>query len=285
VAHLDHTREVTMALTVGTGPFGRQPAGEFNFTYDAPEHVLYLEDSPRRVRVVVSGETVAESTRAKLLHETGHMPVYYLPEEDVRDELLEATDHTTHCPFKGHASYWSIRVGDDVRENAVWSYPEPLQEAPPLAGHLAFQWGAVDEWWEEAERIGVHPRDPYHRCDAVRSDRHVVVRVGGEKVADSHQPVVLFETGLPPRFYLPEADVDLGALERTDTETRCPYKGTTSRYYTVAAGGERLEDVAWVYDDPQPEVTGIAGLIAFYNERVDLEVDGEAWERPRTKFS
>lgn len=274
-----------MALTVGAGPFGRNPAGTFNFEYDAPEHVLYFEASPRRVRVVVAGETVAESSRAKLLHETGLMPVYYLPEEDVRTELLEATDHTTRCPFKGDASYWSVRVGDDERENAVWSYPDPLPEAPPLTGYLAFQWDVVDEWWEEAERIGVHPRDPYHRCDVVRSDRHVVVRVGGQVVADSEHPAVLFETGLPPRFYLPEADVDLDRLERSDTETLCPYKGTTSRYYTVVAGDERLEDVAWAYDDPNAEVQGIAGLIAFYNEKVDLEVDGEAWDRPRTKFS
>jgi uncharacterized protein (DUF427 family) len=274
-----------MALTVGSGPFGRTPAGVFNFTYDAPDHVLYLEDSPRRVRVVVAGETIAESSRAKLLHETGLMPVYYLPEDDVAMDLLEPTDHTTHCPFKGDASYWTIRVGEIERPDAVWSYPQPLPGAPPLAGHLAFQWDAVDEWWEEAERIGVHPRDPYHRCDVARSDRHVVVRVGGEVVADSERPTLLFETGLPPRFYLPEEDVRTELLEPSDTETACPYKGTTSRYWTVAAAGERLEDVAWAYDQAHAEVHGIEGLIAFYNEKVDLEVDGETWERPRTKFS
>jgi uncharacterized protein (DUF427 family) len=272
-----------MALTVGTGPFGRTPAGEFNFAYDAPAHVLYLEDSPRRIRVVVAGETVARSSRAKLLHETGLMPVYYLPEEDVRAELLEPSERTTHCPFKGDASYWTIRVGDIRRPDAVWSYPEPLPGAPPLAGYLAFRWDAVDEWWEEAERIGVHPRDPYHRCDAIRSDRHVVVRVGGEVVADSRRPTLLFETGLPPRFYLPEEDVELGRFERTGTETSCPYKGTTSRYYTVDAGGQRLEDVAWTYDEPRAEVAAIAGLIAFYDEKVDLEVDGEVWEQPVSK--
>lgn len=263
-----------MALTVGTGPFGRSPAGGFNFTYDAPEHVLYFEDSPRLVRVVVAGETIAESSRVKLLHETGHTPVYYFPEEDVRTELLEPTDHTTRCPFKGEASYRTIRVGDDERANAVWSYPDPLPEAPALAGYLAFYWDAVDEWWEEAERIGVHARDPYHRCDVVRSDRHVVVRVGGHVVADSDRPTLLFETGLPPRFYLPEDDVGMDLLERSRTETECPYKGTTSRYYHVVAGGERLEDAAWVYDDPHAEVTGIGGLIAFDDEKVDLEVDG-----------
>lgn len=274
-----------MALTVGTGPFGRRPAGAFNFEYDAPDHVLYLEDSPRRVRVVVAGETVAESARTKLLHETGLMPVYYFPEADVRSEFLEPTDHTTHCPFKGDASYWTVRVGADERTNAVWSYPEPLPEAPDLDGYLAFAWDAVDEWWEEAERIGVHPRDPYHRCDVVRSDRHVVVRVDGTVVADSHRPTMLFETGLPPRFYLPEADVDFNVLERTETVTRCPYKGTTSRYYTAVVGDTRLDDIAWIYDDPHAEVEGIAGLIAFYNEKVDVEVDGQVWDRPRTKFS
>ncbi len=274
-----------MALTVGTGPFGSHPAGEFNFEYDAPAHVLYVEDSPRRVRVVVAGETVADSTHAKLLHETGLMPVYYFPEQDVRDDLLEPTDRTTHCPFKGEASYWTIRVGDDVRENAVWSYVEPLDETPAIKGYKAFYFGAVDEWWEEAERIGVHPRDPYHRCDVVRSDRHVVVRVGGEVVADSNRPTLLFETGLPPRFYLPREDIRMASLTPTDTVTECPYKGTTSQYWTVEAGGETLEDVAWAYDEPHAEVTGIEGLIAFYNEKVDLEVDGEPWARPHTKFS
>jgi uncharacterized protein (DUF427 family) len=171
-------------------------------------------------------------------------------------------------------------VGADRRDDAVWSYPDPLAGAPPLAGYLAFRWDAVDEWWEEAERIGVHARDPYHRCDPIRSDRHVVVRVGGEIVADSHRPTVLFETGLPPRFYLPEQDVDLARLTTTGTETSCPYKGTTSRYYTVDAADRRLEDVAWVYDDPRDEVAAIAGLIAFYDEKVDLEVDGEVWGRP-----
>jgi uncharacterized protein (DUF427 family) len=274
-----------MALTVGTGPFGGAPAGAFNFTYDAPDHVVYFEDSPRRVRVVVAGETIAESTRVKLLHETGLMPVYYFPEDDVRSEFLEPSDKSTHCPYKGEATYWSIRVDGDERRNAVWSYPDPLPGAPPIAGYRAFYFGKVDEWWEEAERIGVHPRDPYHRCDVIRSDRHVVVRVGGEVVAETRQPTLLFETGLPSRFYLPQDDLRMQFLTPSDTVTECPYKGTTSRYYTAEAGGERLEDVAWAYDDPHDEVRGIAGLVAFYNEKVDLEVDGKTWERPRTKFS
>jgi uncharacterized protein (DUF427 family) len=277
--------EVDMALMVGTGPFGRDPAGTFNLAFERPGQVLYLEDTPRRIRVVVAGETVADSTSAKLLHETEHLPVYYLPERDVRTDLLEASERATNCPVKGDASYLTIRVGDEIRPDAVWSYPNPIPGAPPLAGLYAFQWDAVDEWWEEAERIEVHPRDPYHRCDVLRSDRHVVVRIDGEIVADSHQPVTLFETGLPTRFYLPEEDVRMELLERTSTQTRCPYKGTTSRYYTAEVAGRRVGDIAWVYDQPYDGVHGIEGRIAFYNEHVDLEVDGQPWTRPATRFS
>ncbi len=109
-----------MALTVGTGPFGERSNGTFNFdTRVLQPHTLYLEDSPRRVRVMLAGETIADSRRTKLLHETGHLPIYYFPEEDVRTRFLEESDHTTFCPFKGEASYWSVRVGNRVFENAV----------------------------------------------------------------------------------------------------------------------------------------------------------------------
>jgi len=273
--HSNPVPEDAMALAVGTGPFGRKPAGAFNFDYDAPHNVLYFEDSPRRVTAIVGGETLAASSAVKLLHETGRMPVYYFPETDVRKDLLEPTDHTTHCPYKGDASYWNITVAGKERPNAVWSYPRPLDGTPPLTGYLAIQWDAVDEWWEEAERIGVHPRDPYHRCDVVRSDRHIVIRAGGETIADSARPTVLFETGLPPRYYLPEEDVEMALLEPSENETSCPYKGTTGRYYAIVAGGERRQDVAWAYDEPRDEVSGIAGLIAFYTEKLDLEVDDE----------
>jgi uncharacterized protein (DUF427 family) len=134
-----------MALTVGTRPFAEQSKGTFNFDTEALRaHTLYFEDSPRRVRVMFGGETIADSKRAKLLHETNHLPVYYFPMEDVRMELLEGSEHTTYCPFKGEASYWSVRVGDKVAENAVWGYPEPIDSAPPLSGYLAFYWTKLD---------------------------------------------------------------------------------------------------------------------------------------------
>lgn len=126
-----------MTLTIGTGPFGPQTAGTFNFTRAGPAHVLYFEDSPRRVRAELNGETVADSQRVRLLHETGLLPVYYFPRDDVRMEFLVPSDHTTHCPFKGDASYFSVKVGDRVAENAVWYYPEPIESCPPIAGYVA----------------------------------------------------------------------------------------------------------------------------------------------------
>ena len=197
-----------MALTLGTGPFGEQSTGTFNFEVKAPaDHAMYLEDSPRRVRARFNGETVADSRRVKLLHEAGLLPVYYSPEDDVRMDLLEESDHTTHCPFKGDASYWSVRVGDKVSENAAWSYPEPIDSALPLAGLIAFYWRKMDHWYEEDEEVFVHPRDPYHRVDVLDSSRHVKVTVNGEVVVETERPKLLFETGLPTRYYIPPEDV------------------------------------------------------------------------------
>jgi uncharacterized protein (DUF427 family) len=274
-----------MTLTIGTGPFGDQGEKTFNFDVEAPrDHVLYFEDSPRRVRAVFGGETVADSRRVKLMHEKGLLPIYYFPEEDVQMDLLEATDHTTHCPFKGDASYWSVKVGDRVADNAVWGYPEPLEDAPPLADYLAFYWRKMDHWYEEDEEVFVHPRDPYHRVDVLESSRHVKVSVGGEVVAETDRPRVLFETGLPPRYYIPPEDVREEALVPSDKQTQCPYKGVAA-YYSVEAGGEQVEDLIWYYSEPIPEAAKIKGHLAFFNEKVDLKVDGEEQERPQTQWS
>jgi uncharacterized protein (DUF427 family) len=129
-----------MALMVGTGPFGRRPAGTFNFTVDAPAHQLYLEPTPRRIRIVVGGEVVADSSRAMLLHETGLMPVYYLPRQDVREELLERSEISTHCPFKGDASYYSFGKHNDV----AWSYAEPLEGIEEIEGRVVFYQGVSE---------------------------------------------------------------------------------------------------------------------------------------------
>ncbi len=272
-----------MALTMGSGPFGTQPSGVFNFEVTSG-HVLYFEDSPRRVRVLFNTEAIADSRRVKLLHETAHLPVYYFPERDVRMDLLTPTARHTHCPVKGDACYWTIVVGDRTAENAVWSYPDPLVEAPPLAGYLAFYWDRADQWFEEDEEVFVHPRDPYHRVDVIRSSRHVAVRLNGELLAESPRPTLLFETGLPVRYYLPEEDVRRHLLVPSKSQSRCPYKGIAS-YWSVKDGEETATDLVWSYPRPMAAVADIAGLLCFYNERVDLTVDGELQPRPRTPFA
>ena len=263
-----------MALTVGSGPFGTQSKGQFNFDTDVlQKHTLYFEDFPRRVRAVLGGEVVADSENAKMLHETGHLPLYYFPYEDVNWELLEKTDHTTHCPFKGDAAYWSVKAGDREAENAVWGYPEPLEQSPWLAGYVSIYFDAMDRWMEEDEEVTVHPRDPYHRIDVRESSRHVKIMVGGETVAETDRPMVLFETGLPPRYYVPPEDVKGELLEESDTRTHCPYKGAAS-YRSVAVNGDKVEDAAFFYPEPLPEAEKVEGYLCFLGDGVETEVAG-----------
>ena len=271
-----------MSLTLGTGPFGHRPGGVLNV--DASKPFLFFEDSPRRVRATFGGETIVDSRRAKLLHETGHLPVYYFPEEDVRMDLLEPTDHVTHCPHKGDASYWTIRAGGKVAENAAWAYREPLDGAPPLAGHVAFYWGKLDEWREEDERVFGHARDPYHRIDVVPTSRRIRVSLDGETLAESNRATALFETGLPTRWYLPPDDVRTELLVRSDTHTQCAYKGLAS-YSSVRVGDDVRDDLVWSYPEPTREAEPLRGLVCFFNEKVDVEVDGELEERPETPWS
>jgi uncharacterized protein (DUF427 family) len=273
-----------MSLTVETGPFGQRPGGEFNFEIPRKKGVIYFEDFPRRMRARFAGETIVDSRHAKLLHEQAHLPVLYFPEAEVRMDLLEPTDHSTRCPFKGEASYWSVRVGDRIVENAGWSYPDPIEDAPRLAGYFAFYWRLMDEWMEEDEPAIVHVRDPYHRVDVLESSRHVRVIVNGEVVAETRRPRVIYETGLPPRWYFPPEDVRAEALVPSDNHTGCAYKGFAS-YHSVRAGGEEEEDLVWFYPEPTRDVERIKGYLAFFNERVDIEVDGELQERPITQWS
>jgi len=268
-----------MGLMTGSGPLGREPAGVFNF--EAPAgRALYLEPTPKRVRVVAGGEVIADSRRAMLLHESGHQPVYYFPPSDVRADVLEPSDRHTRCPRKGEASYYTIRAGSETIEAGAWYYPEVLADAPAqLAGLIAFYFDRMERWLEEDEEIFGHPRDPYHRIDLRRTSRRVRVSLDGQLLAESERAVALFESNLPTRWYLPPEDV-VAELSPSDTVTYCPYKGRAA-YYSV--GGER--DLVWYYPEPLPEAAGVAGLVCFYNERVDLELDGEPAERPASPWS
>jgi len=249
------------------------------------EAAVSLEPSARRVRATFNGETIVDSKRVMLLHERGRVPVYYFPKEDVRFDLLEPTQHSSHCPHKGDAQYWTLRVGDRVAENAVWAYPSPIEGQEVLTNLVACYWNEMDHWYEEDDEVFVHARDPYRRVDVLSSSRHIQVKLNGEIVADSTRPWLLFETGLPTRYYLPPLDVRLDLLRKSPTVTRCPYKGVATTW-TAEVNGVTYEDIAWSYPFPIPELPKIEGLICFYNENVDeLLVDGVIEEPPHTRWS
>jgi uncharacterized protein (DUF427 family) len=244
-----------------------------------------LEPSPRWVRVRFGDRIVADSKRVLLLREPGRLPVYYFPQEDVRAEHLVPVSHVTPCADRGPAVCWTLMVGDRTAEHAAWGYPDPPPHRLPLRGHVAFEWSKMDAWLEEDDEVYVHPRDPYKRVDVLHSSRHVRVVVAGELVAETRRPALLFETGLPTRYYVPKADVRMDLLVPTETETRCPYKGLAT-YYSVRVGGTVVRDVAWCYRHPIPECSKIENLVCFYNERVDaLHVDGVLQPKPRTRWS
>ena len=250
-----------------------------------PDYKITFEPSPRRVRVQFNGETVADSVSAHLLFETRHLPVYYFPRWDVRMDLLQPTEHHTFCPYKGTASYWTLRLGDKSSENAAWGYPDPFGDVVAIKDFIAFYWDRVDHWYEEDEEIFVHPRDPYKRVDVIASSRHVQVILGGETVADTRRGRFLFETRLPTRYYIPPENVRMDLLVPSDKVTACPYKGK-ARYYSAKIGGQRFPDIVWSYPEPIPECPKIKGFLCFFNEHVDaILVDGAEEPRPVTPWS
>lgn len=268
----------------GTGPLGRTPAGRFNFEAPEPGRALYLEPSPKRIRVEVGGETIADSRAVMLLHESGHQPIYYFPPDDVRSDVLEPSDRRTRCPKKGEASYYTIRVGDHVVDAGAWYYPEPLDSAPPIKDLVAFYFNRMDRWLEEGEEITGHPRDPYHRIDVRRTDRDIRISLDGQELARTRRARALFETGLPTRWYLPAEDVS-AELRSSDTSTYCPYKGDASYHGVVLSDGEVAQDLVWYYAHPMSDALDVKDLVCFFNEKVDIELDGEPQERPESPWS
>ena len=250
-----------------------------------PGHWLHISKSPRHVRVVFGGKTIADSKRAKLLREDSILPVYYFPALDVRADLMAPSVHKTQCPYKGEASYWLLKAANKMAENAAWSYGNPLPEASALKDHYAFEWNKMDAWYEEDEEIFVHPRDPFKRVDVLPSKRHVRIVIDGETVADTHRPRLLFETNHPVRYYIPQEDVRMDLLIESPTKSRCPYKGPAS-YWSVKIGDQLFEDRVWGYMEPVPECPKIKGLLCFFHERgAEIYVDGEKVPAPKTKWA
>jgi uncharacterized protein (DUF427 family) len=255
-----------MGLTMGGGPLAGGSRRETNYDITGPERLLFLGDFPRRVRATFGERTVFDTRRGRLLHESTLLPVLYVPDEDIDASALVGSEHTTHCPYKGDASYWDLRAGDSTADNAAWTYPDPKPEAEWLRGHTAFVWEALDAWYDEEERVLGHLRDPFHRLDVRRASGHVRVRHGDRVLAKSSQAKVLSETGLPNMYYLPRADVEV-PLEPSRTTTVCPYKGTASYWST----GEQ-RDAAWSYEDPLNDAVPVAGHVCFKPGDFDVEV-------------
>lgn len=233
---------------------------------------LRHEPMDKRIRATVGGETVVDSTRALLVWEPRRVtPLYAVPVEDVRGELVPSTAEPVTSdapflhpgiPFAAHSTdgeSLDLRVAGATLSAAAF---RPADE--DLDGHVVLDFEPFDEWYEEDEAVFSHPRDPYHRVDTRRSSRHIRIELDGVPVAESSRPLLLFETGIRPRFYLPREDV-VAELEPGDLRTACPYKGRATHW---SVGEHR--NVAWSYEDPLEEAVAIRGMVAFYDERVQL---------------
>ena len=242
---------------------------------------IRVEHSRKRIRILLAGELVADTTGALLVWEMPYYPTYYVPAADVHAKLVPAgADSDARL---GEAEVLTVDVpGGTTAERAARRYP--ASPARQLNDAVRFEWGAMSEWLEEDEPVYTHPRDPHTRVDILASSRHVRVEIDGVTVADSRSPRILFETGLPPRYYLPLPDVRTDLLRPSDSQSHCPYKGSAA-YWSVDTGTSVHEDVVWIYRMPLPESQKIAGLAAFYDEKVDVFIDEVAQRRPHTKCS
>ena len=242
---------------------------------------IRVEHGRKRVRILLAGELVADTTSPLLVWEHPYYPAYFIPAADVRAKLIPYGSDAHK--LLGEAEVLSVEVpGGATAVGAARRYP--ASPARQLHDAVRFEWDAMSEWLEEDEPVYTHPRDPHTRVDILASSRHVRIEIDGVTVADSARPHILFETGLPPRYYLPLTDIRTELLRPSETLSHCPYKGTAA-YWSVDTGTDVHKDVVWIYRTPLPESQKIAGLAAFYDEKVDVFVDGVEQRQPHTKWS
>lgn len=241
-----------------------------------------IEAVPRRVRAELGGRMVLDTTSALYVWEWPHYPQFYIPVADVDPAVLVDENHPQKLS-RGTARRCGLVVGEVTRPGALRVYGDDAIAG--LAGTARFEWDALDAWFEEDEQVFVHPRSPYTRVDALRSTRSLTVELDGVQLAESSSPIMVFETGLPTRYYVARTEVDFTHLTPSDTQTACPYKGVTSGYWTAHVGDTEHPDLAWTYAFPTRALSPIAGLVAFYNEKVDITLDGVALSRPQTHYS
>src|SRR5882672_7932376 len=262
-----------MGLSWQQGPLSPGAIGRFPVSDPLPERLLYAEPLRRRMRVRFGGAWIADSEDVVLLHEPGRYPVAYFPQGDVTSDALRPGDHTTRHRDLGPTSWYRVSGGEQSAQRAAWQHTELPAYARELQGRVAFAWRAMDAFYEEDERIVGHAADSYHRIDIRQATRHLVVRCGDRVVADSHAPLVLYESGFAPRWYVPRADIDESTLTPADGQTFCPYKGLAS-YYDVAG----VKGGAWYYPDAWTEVARVRDLVSFEPDKVTVLLDGKVLE-------
>jgi uncharacterized protein (DUF427 family) len=259
-----------MGLGWQQGPLAPGAIGTFLVAEPLPERMLYAEPLRRRMRVRFGGAWIAQSDDVVILHEPGRYPVAYFPRADIADGVLRAGEHTTSHPDLGPTSWYAMGHGDHQAPRGAWEHTDLPAFAEILAGRVAFAWHAMDAFYEEDERILGHAADPYHRIDIRQTSRHLVVRARDEVVAETHRPLVLYESGFAPRWYLPRADVDEQQLTPVSRQTFCPYKGLCD-YYDIGDAGR----AAWSYRDAYRQVDRIDGCLSFEPDKVTVVIDGE----------
>jgi uncharacterized protein (DUF427 family) len=258
-----------MGLSWQQGPLSPGAIGRFLAPEPLPERLLYAEPLRRRVRVRFGGTWIADSEHVLLLFEPDRYPVAYFPETDIIPVALQLSEHTTRHRDFGATSWYTVRAGEKSAPRAAWRHTGTPAYASELQARVAFAWPAMDAFYEEDERILGHAADSYHRIDIRQSSRHLVVSHHDRVVADTERPMVLYESGFAPRWYVPRAHIDESALTRVEHQTFCPYKGLCS-YYDL--GDARLGP--WSYREPFPEVGRVSGLVSFEPGIVSVQLDG-----------
>ncbi|MBR1122701.1 DUF427 domain-containing protein [Bradyrhizobium lablabi] len=259
-----------MGLSWQQGPLSTAAFGRFLVPQPLPERLLYVERLRRRMRVRFGGRWIADSEQALLLFEPGRYPVAYFPEADVSPDVLERIEQTTQHPDLGLTSWYSVRAdAQHIAPRGAWQHTDLPAYAGELRARVAFAWRAMDAFYEEDERILGHAADPYHRIDIRRTSRNLVVQYQKRIIADTKRPLVLYESGFAPRWYVPRGDIDESALTPVKLQTFCPYKGLCS-YYSI----DDARQAAWFYPDAYPEVRGISNLVSFEPDIVSVFLDG-----------
>ncbi|AEY86568.1 hypothetical protein SHJG_1291 [Streptomyces hygroscopicus subsp. jinggangensis 5008] len=258
-----------MGLSWQQGPLSAGAIGRFLTPDPLPERLLFAERLRRRMRVQFNSAWIADSENVILLHEPGRYPVAYFPREDVNEQALVAGAKVTHHRDLGDTAWYAVHAGERTTERAAWEFTALPAHVAELQGRIAFAWRAMDAFYEEDERILGHAADPYHRIDIRSTSRALEVRLGDTVIARSEHPVVLYESGFAPRWYVPRADIDEARLRPVEGQTFCPYKGLCD-YYDI--GDARR--AAWSYRNAYREVDRISDLVSFEADKVEVHLDG-----------